>query len=267
MFRAVGLTYGVHNRGGERVILDHIDFEINPGDLLCVVGASGCGKSTLIRMLDGLIEPTEGSVLYEGRNLSFLSDDSLEEIRRGIGWVPQKNALWSTAFPDYGSSTVRDVLSLVPRERGYSQQYITHRIEDTFSTLGLSLSLLDSSPSVLSGGEQKRVAIARALVLEPKVLFLDEPTAGLDSISMRAVGDLIRRVRTLSESQHNSLVVVTHEPYLITTMGGRVGFLHDGHLDLFDSYRSMGGSSNPKADLYYRALIRGLEGEIVDGKN
>lgn len=254
LFELRGVSYRVPNNGTTRSIFENLDLTIGHRDLLCIVGGSGCGKSTLLRTLIGLEQPSSGTVRFEGRDISRISEDDLYELRKEIGWVPQKDALWTTAHPDLEPATIYDVLSLVPFERGASPKYVKYKIEESFEKLGLPKDILYSRPEDLSGGERKRVAIARALILEPRVLLLDEPTTGLDPISVSRISDLVSRLSEEAQQRRDSLVIVTHDPVLIKKVKGKVGFLHGGTLSLFPSYRDMGSSGNAAANTYYGYL-------------
>ncbi|HHC71920.1 MAG TPA: ATP-binding cassette domain-containing protein [Thiotrichales bacterium] len=186
---------------GQRVIQQDLDFEIPRGEVFVIMGGSGCGKSTLMRHLIGLQRPAAGQIFYEGTDFWAVDETSRLEIRRRIGVMFQQGALWS-------SMTLRENVTL-PLVL-YSSLTEPERRE--MAELALALVGLGGAgeryPSELSGGMRKRAGIARAIVLSPRILFFDEPSAGLDPPSARRLDDLILELR---ESLGATVVVVTHE--------------------------------------------------------
>lgn len=184
-----------------RPIMSGVTFSVAAGQLAAVVGPSGCGKSTLMRALVGLTEPLAGDSWLLGERLAGLEESRREALLRRAGFLFQGSALWS-------SLTVRENVELPLREFGGCGGRERRLIaEHKLSQVGL-LAAADKLPSELSGGMAKRAGLARALALDPEVLFLDEPTAGLDPVTAARLDDLILRLR---DALGTAVVLVSHE--------------------------------------------------------
>ncbi|HEX8133286.1 MAG TPA: ABC transporter ATP-binding protein [Actinomycetes bacterium] len=205
--------------GVEVRALDGVDLEVVPGDSLAIMGPSGSGKSTLLGLLGGLDRPTSGTLRFQGRDVTRLSDDELAVVRnRVVGFVFQNFQLLAR------TSAVGNVgLPLVYRGLGRAER--RRRAVQALESVGLG-HRLQHRPSQLSGGEQQRVAIARALVTEPAMLLADEPTGNLDSRSGDEVLDLLAR---LHDERGVAVVVVTHDPGVAGRFQRRVT-MADGRL-------------------------------------
>jgi phospholipid/cholesterol/gamma-HCH transport system ATP-binding protein len=209
---------GVVNRFGAQVVHDGVDLDVLPGEVLGIVGGSGSGKSVLLRTMLGLHRPDAGQVLIHGRDIMTLSDEDLLAIKRTYGVTFQHGALFT-------SLSVADNVKLPIRE-------FFDASEDTLDELAIlrirMVGLPDDAgpklPSQLSGGMVKRAALARALALDPTLLFLDEPTAGLDPISAAAFDELIRYLR---ESLKLTIVMITHDLDTIVATCDRIAVLVD----------------------------------------
>ena len=197
--------------GQEVQVLQDVNFAIMPGDLVSIVGKSGVGKSTFLHVAGALDRPTSGTVLFEGRDVFSLSDDELARFRnRNIGFVFQFHHL----LPEFSAHENVMMPALIARvERRAAQQ----KAADLLEQVGLS-HRLTHRPSELSGGEQQRVAIARALMMNPQVVFADEPTGNLDEHTSAEINELLL---SLNQNQGLALVVVTHSLELASTMGRR----------------------------------------------
>ncbi len=211
LVRAEGLTLAF----GDRVIQRDLDFAIVAGEVFVICGGSGCGKSTLLRHLVGLQPPAKGRVLYGDRDLYDCDPATLAALRREFGVTFQAGALWS-------SMTVGENVML-PMQL-FSSRSAAERERDArfkLALVGLESSF-DVEPAALSGGMKKRAAIARALALDPALLFLDEPSAGLDPLSSADLDALILRLRG---DLGTTVVMVSHELQSIFAVADRVLFL------------------------------------------
>jgi len=182
-------------------VLNGVSFEVRDGSCLVIMGGSGCGKSTLLKALVGLLEPAEGEVYFDSRNLWASSMEDREEILRGFGVLFQGGALWSSM------NLLENVSLPLETYTDLSESEVARVAEYKLGLVGLS-GYEEFYPSQLSGGMKKRAGLARAMALDPKVLFFDEPSAGLDPLSSRRLDDLINE---LKESLGMTFVVVSHE--------------------------------------------------------
>lgn len=186
---------------GDFVVMRDVSFDVSPGEVFVIMGGSGCGKSTLMRHLLGMIEPAAGEIFYGGDNFTAAPPEERERQLRRFGVLFQGGALWS-------SMTLAENIGL-PLE-----QYTDLPAADVRAMASLKLALVglrgfeDYYPSEISGGMRKRAGLARSMALDPEILFIDEPSAGLDPISSRLLDDLIIELR---ESLGTTFVVVTHE--------------------------------------------------------
>ncbi len=211
----------VTRRFGDVEVLQDIDLEICSGESMAVVGPSGSGKSTLLNILGGLLPPSAGSVMFEGRDLSALGADELAAFRnREIGYVfqthhllPQCSALENVLIP-----------ALVRKDRA-DRSTVVERARHLLEAVGLG-ARTGHRPSQLSGGECQRVAVVRALINRPRLLLADEPTGSLDAKASDQIGELLC---TLNETESVALLTVTHSEKLAERMG-RMLELQDGML-------------------------------------
>lgn len=200
---------------GSLVVMHDLNFEIHDKEILVIMGGSGCGKSTLLRHLIGLQEPTKGSIFYEGKDFTATDPTERGSFIKRFGVMYQSGALWS-------SLTLGENISMPLEESGeIPAEIVRDLVSYKLSLVGLS-GYEDYYPAQISGGMKKRAGIARAMALDPDILFLDEPGAGLDPLSSRRLDDLILRLR---DSQGSTIVIVTHELASIFNIADKALFL------------------------------------------
>jgi phospholipid/cholesterol/gamma-HCH transport system ATP-binding protein len=197
---------------GDVTILDRVSFEVYEGEIFVVLGESGCGKSTLMKHLVGLIQPYAGEIIIDGDDISSCDTDTFQKVLRKVGVLYQSSAL-------FGSMTLAQNVALPIEE-------YTNLGHDTINTLvRMKLNLVnlggyeDFLPSELSGGMRKRAGLARAMALNPKILFFDEPSAGLDPVTSAGLDQLIIH---LNETLGTTVFIVTHELQSIFAVAHRV---------------------------------------------
>ena len=183
-----------------RSAVDGISLDIYPGEFLGVIGHTGSGKSTLIQHLNGLLKPTAGRVLFHGKDI-WEDTKKIREVRFRVGLVFQ--------YPEYQlfEETVRKDISFGPKNMGLDEAEIARRVERAAAFAGLTPELLDQSPFDLSGGQKRRVAIAGVIAMEPEVLILDEPSAGLDPAGRRS---LLKNIKEYHRERGTTVVMVSH---------------------------------------------------------
>lgn len=209
---------GVVNRFGNQLVHDGVDLDVQRGEVLGIVGGSGSGKSVLLRTILGLQKPTAGSVSILGKDITAMSQRQLLAVKHSYGVTFQHGALFSAL-------TVAENIQLPLREHfKLSQATLDALTALRLNMVGLPLSAAGKLPSQLSGGMVKRAALARALAMDPKLLFLDEPTAGLDPISAAEFDQL---VRYLQGSLKLTVVMVTHDLDSLLSTCDRVAVLVD----------------------------------------
>ena len=203
---------------GERTILNGITLDIYRGETFVIMGGSGCGKSTLLRHLIGALKPDSGKVSVLGKDLAVLSEDGLDAVKKKIGMCFQSAAL-------FDSMTVGENVSLPLREHTkLDRSVIDIVVKMKLEMVGLR-GFEDLMPSQLSGGMRKRVGLARAIVMDPEIIFYDEPTAGLDPI---VAGVIDKLILDLSKKLSITSVVVTHDMKSVFSIADRVAMLYEG---------------------------------------
>lgn len=185
---------------GEKVALHDVNIKIEQGEMIGLIGHTGSGKSTLIQHLNGLLKPTSGAVFYDGKDIND-SDFSKKKLRSKVGLVFQ--------YPEYQlfESTVIDDVKFGPKNIGMDSLKIDMNSFEALKQVGIGEDLLDVSPLELSGGQKRRVAIAGVLAMEPEVLILDEPTAGLDPSGRDEILDLVAK---LHKERNLTVILVSH---------------------------------------------------------
>jgi phospholipid/cholesterol/gamma-HCH transport system ATP-binding protein len=226
---------GLRKSLGDRQVLNGLDLDVLEGETLILLGGSGTGKSTLLRCILGLDRPDAGRVLVRGVDLHRADESELRRLRERIGVAFQGGAL-------FGSRTVGENLDLVLREftrLPASTRSIVTRIKLSLVGLGGAETRY---PSQLSGGMRKRAALARALVLDPELLFCDEPSAGLDPVTAAGIDRLLLR---LKEVFGVTMVVVTHDLHSAFALGDRIALLHEGRVRAIGPAAELRQSDDP----------------------
>ena len=208
----------------EKTAVDHVDLAINEGEMIGVMGHTGSGKSTLIQHFNGLLKPTSGRVLLDGRDI-WADKKKIRDVRFQVGLVFQ--------YPEYQifEETVFRDIAFGPKNMGLDEAEIKRRVLETANDIGLPEELMERSPFELSGGQKRRVAIAGVMAMEPKVLILDEPTAGLDP----AGRDLIlQHIKAYHKRTKNTILIVSHSMEDIASFADRILVMNKGRLFCFD---------------------------------
>ena len=232
---------------GSQQVLRGVNLEVATGEIMVIIGRSGGGKSVLLRHLIGLMHPDAGAVLVEGVDVTRLRGTALDKIRERYGVVFQGGAL-------FDSMSVEDNVAFPLRERGrHSAAHIRERVEEKLAQVGLT-GMGNKNPAEISGGMRKRVAIARALVTEPEVVFLDEPTTGLDPILVNTIHHLIVE---LHKKSRFTAVMVSHEIPAIFRIADRVAMLHDGVIVESGPPAAIQASANPIVQQFIQGDVEG----------
>jgi len=204
--------------GYDAPILEHVDLVVEPGEIVALLGGSGCGKSTLLRTLTGLLPPLAGEVLLFGESLYAVPPDARDRLLRRTGCAFQQDAL-------FGSLTVCDNVALPLRElTDVPGAVVREMVAMRLAQVGLP-GTEKRMPANLSGGQRKRVALARATILDPLLVFCDEPSAGLDPIVAAGIDELLLQLRA---AFGGTLVIVTHELASVRTIADRVVMFANG---------------------------------------
>jgi len=232
----------LHTRYGKDVVHENVSLSVRTGEIFSLVGGSGCGKSTLLRAIIMLLRPASGSIRVFGQEVIGLSDEKALELRRRWGVMFERGALFS-------SLTVAENVGMVLREHtqlrpGLIEEVVALKIALT----GLPAEAGAKYPSELSGGMRKRAALARAIALDPELLFLDEPTAGLDPLSAGGIDELVRNLR---DALGLTIMMVTHDLDLLWQVADRVAVLDGGHILGVGTMEELSKSEHPLIREYF----------------
>lgn len=203
---------------GNRHILNGVNLSVADGETLVILGASGSGKSTILKLIIGLLQPDAGDILIHGQNVTAITEDAWNKVRRHMGMVFQYSAL-------FDSMTIGENVAFGLRQHeNMTEEQIQTVVREKLHMVGLD-GIESLMPSSLSGGMKKRVSLARAIALNPEIILYDEPTAGLDPIRSTAISHLIR---DMQEKMHVTSIVVTHDMKSAGEIADRMAFLYEG---------------------------------------
>lgn len=237
---------GLVKKFGDRIITDHLDLSIKEKEFVAIVGRSGEGKSVLLKQIIGLIKPDEGSVCIGGKDITKLRGKALETVFKRCGYVFQFAALLD-------SLTTFENIGIAQLEEGENPIVIREKALEKVRSVGLSEDVLDKYPDELSGGMKKRVGLARTLMLSPEIIIYDEPTTGLDPISVKLIHELI--YKTHKESGGTTLVI-SHD-LDVFNYADTVAMLYAGKIVFQGSAKSVWESQDPFIHQFIRGLAEG----------
>ncbi|MBE5744398.1 MAG: ABC transporter ATP-binding protein [Clostridiales bacterium] len=224
--------------------VENLNLEVSSGELVALLGVNGAGKTTTIKMLSTLTEPTSGNAYLHGKSIT---ENSLE-VKKLIAVSPQETAIAK-------GLSVRENLELLTGIFGFSKQKSQEKINELSNILGLN-NVLDKKASKLSGGYQRRLSIALALVSEPKILFLDEPTLGLDVIARSELWDIIKSLKGKV-----TIILTTHYLEEAENLSDRVAVMKDGKLLIYNTATNI--KTLAKTDSFEQAFIKIVKGEVL----
>lgn len=207
----------------EKVALDNVNIEINDNEFVALIGHTGSGKSTLIQHMNGLLKPTSGRIIVDGEDITK-EGFKLTDIRKKVGLVFQ--------YPEYQlfEETIEKDIEYGPRNLGLEQEEITRRVKNAMKMVGLDYDIYrNKSPFDLSGGQKRRVAIAGVIAMEPKILILDEPTAGLDP---KGRDDILEQIKKLHTEYKMTIVLVSHSMEDVGRLAQRIIVMNNGNVAL-----------------------------------
>lgn len=213
----------------EKTAVDHVSLEIEEGAFVGIIGHTGSGKSTLIQHFNGLIRPTSGQVYLDGQDI-WADKANIRQVRFQVGLVFQ--------YPEYQifEDTVYKDIAFGPKNMGLSESEIKERVEETAALVGLTEEQLKQSPFDLSGGQKRRVAIAGVMALRPKVLILDEPTAGLDP---KGREDILREIRRYHKETGRTVLLVSHSMEDMANCAEKILVMNAGKVFCYDTVENV----------------------------
>lgn len=222
-----------------QMALRNFNIKIEDGELITVIGSSGGGKTTFLKLINGLLKPTNGKILLDGQDISQIDQT---QLRRQIGYVIQSIAL----FPHM---TIKNNISYVMKLNKMTKDEINKKTQELVQMVGLDESLLNKYPNQLSGGQKQRIGIARALGASPKILLMDEPFGAVDEITRKDLQDELLKLHKLTNT---TMVFVTHDIREALKLGSKVLVINDGDLNQFGTADEL--KENPATDFVKRLI-------------
>ena len=241
----------LHKRFGDNRVLDGFSLEIREGETLSIIGYSGAGKSVTLKHIIRLLEPDQGQVVVDGKVVGDLEEAELYDLRRTVGYVFQFAAL-------FDSMTIRDNVAMgLRRIRGMEEERIRERVTQSLERVDL-VGVEDRFPSELSGGMRKRAGLARAIATEPRYLLYDEPTTGLDPVTVTVIDRLINRMK---DELGVTGVVVTHDLDSAYRVSDRIAMLYEGRVHFEGTPDELRAADDPVVRSFIEGKPELLEGE------
>lgn len=245
----------------ETAAIEDVSFSANQGDLIGIIGHTGSGKSTLIQHLNGLLQPHEGKVFVDDKDIwSKENKGNIRQVRFAVGLCFQ--------YPEYQifEETVYKEIGFGPKQMGLDEKEIDRRIKQSAQFVGISMDLMDKSPFDLSGGQKRRVAIASIIAMEPKVLILDEPCAGLDP---RGRDIILKLISDYQQKMGNTVILVSHSMEDVAKICQRVLVMNKGKLAMYgtvdevyshaDELKGMGLNVPEITDIFLKLKAKGVD--------
>jgi len=222
-----------HSYGGNSPFINdavhNVSFSVEKGEIIGIIGHTGSGKSTLVQHLNGLLKPTDGTVLFENEDI-WKNPKEIRKIRSKIGLVFQ--------YPEYQlfEETVLKDIGYGPKNMGLSEEEIESSIKEICELVGVKEEFYEKSPFDLSGGEKRRVAIAGVLAMKPQVIVFDEPTAGLDP---KGRDDVMKIIRDYRAAMNATVIIISHSMEDMASLADKVLVLNNGKLEMFDDVKNV----------------------------
>ena len=217
----------------------NVSFSVESGEIIGIIGHTGSGKSTLVQHLNGLLKPTEGEILLDGKNI-WENPKEIRKVRFDVGLVFQ--------YPEYQlfEETVFDDIAFGPKNMGLSDEELENRVKEICHLLGINEEYFDTSPFDLSGGEKRRIAIAGVMAMRPKVIIFDEPIAGLDPKGRQDVIEMIRNYRNAYDA---TVLIISHNMEDMAILTDKLLVLNNGNLVMFDKTENVFARASELKDI------------------
>jgi len=236
-------TRNLYKSFGDNEVLKNVNLTINKGESVVILGKSGIGKSVLAKCIVGLLKHDEGTIEIFNKDITKLNEDEMDRIRKKMGYLFQGGAL-------YDSMSVRENLEfpmLRSRFAGDESSDLSDRVEEVLENVGL-LDAQNKMPSELSGGMKKRVGLARTLILQPEIIFYDEPTTGLDPVTSKEISNLMVEIQ---EKYNTTSLIITHDLKCAKTTSNHIKLLRDGNFYAEGSYEELEKSNDEVVRKYF----------------